>query len=69
MSKIIQNAMLIKQTGEIIKSSSRHDMVISSNGDYIVDGGYDYIHQTDASENFVEYLNIFDNDTIEESFS
>lgn len=57
--KVIQNAARIKSTGQIIKSTHRHDQVmvkLPSGKDFFIDGGLDYIRYVPLCNDEVEYL-------------
>jgi hypothetical protein len=66
MNPILQNAIQIRETGEIIRSRDRHDFVSSSCGKYYVDGGQDYQRIGYEKMSGFESLTIYINDPLKD---
>lgn len=55
---VIQNAIQIIATGEILISRTRHDFVKSSCGNYFIDGGLDYCRSSDLPKDKILWLGL-----------
>lgn len=55
---ILQNALMVNVTGEIIVSTHRHDFVSDKSGRYFVDGGHEYLRRTVANEGEITDLSL-----------
>jgi hypothetical protein len=63
---ILQNAIRIKHTGQILISTHRHDYVTDPTGKYMLDGGRDYLRRSIFDAERVDDLTLYDDDPIEQ---
>lgn len=69
MGRILQNAVMIKDSGVVLKSTHRHDFVdgYTKSGDYVfVDGGNEYIRSSFNNPEEVQKLHLYFNSPFEE---
>lgn len=56
---IVRNAVRCRRCGEVIESTSRHDLVSCSCGAVAVDGGTDYLRRSGDPEDYEELSSIY----------